>query len=371
MLGQVVVKLNRACNLRCNYCYYINENTPSLGMKMTEAVLHSFLDNYANYCEARSIRGTVSFHGGEPLLMGKEYFRRALEHCGFSRGHLRPSVQTNGILLDQQWAELLVTYGVSVGISLDGPPSVNDVLRVTHNGKGSYDLVLRSIRLLQDMKKDFTVLCVVNPNASGRDVFEHFVDLGIRRLDFLPPISHHARQQTNPVDLAGVEEFLVDAFLAWVEYGDPEIYVRLFHELITRYIHKTSGYSAIGMDRWATFGVLETDGYFARLEELADTEQVDGKKRYMTDSTLENSTFDHVIEQLDFINAQIDWLQLPSSCKTCEMNDVCNGGNIATRFDSGGSFNNPGIHCGSFFRLSAMVKQVVGHATSVCVSQST
>jgi uncharacterized protein len=359
MLSQVVVKLNRACNLRCEYCYYINDRTPGLGLRMDWVMLLKFLDKYAAYCCQQRRRGTVVLHGGEPLLMGKAYIRQALAHHGFAEGHLRASMQTNGVLLDREWAELLSAHKVSTGVSLDGPPSVHDARRITPGGKGSYDLVVRGIRCLQGAGVDFMVLCVVDPSADGGTVFDHLVGLGIQKMDFLPPISNYARQAVAPVDLPGVEEYLARAFLAWVRLGDPRIEVRLFCEMIWRYMGKTKGYSAIGMERWDGLAVLETDGWFARIEELAEAEAVDGKRRYLTGVHVMRDRIEDAEGSLRLENAEIDCIDMPQSCKKCMMNDICRGGNIGTRIDANGSFDNPGIHCRAFYTLAAMIRKVV------------
>lgn len=358
MLTQVVVKLNRACNLRCKYCYYINEHTDRLNSRMQMSTLQTFLDKYYNYCREIGLKGRISFHGGEPLLMGKRYFSKALEHEGFADGTFRAAVQTNGMLLDEEWIDILEARSVGIGISLDGPPQVNDRVRVTRKGNGSYERVLRSIKLMQQRNIHVYVLCVVDPTADGSDVFHHLVELGIRDFDFLPPISSWADRSESIIDLKAVEEFLLDAFLAWLELGDSSVQVRLFCELMWRYMGLRRGYTAIGVEDWSCVGVLETDGEFARSEELAALERYDGIQRYCTGVNVTTCTIEEAISALDISRAFVDCTDLPTSCRKCTMNDVCNGGSLASRFDRNGSFDNPGVHCGALYRLSALIKEV-------------
>jgi uncharacterized protein len=323
---------------------------------MAWPVLESLLDKYSDYCVRRNIGGSIAFHGGEPLLMGIKFFEKTLSHHAFKRGVLRASVQTNGLLLDERWIDFLDENNVGIGISLDGPPEVNDRHRVSAGGRGSYAQVRRAISLLQKKKKNFLVLCVVDPSADGEEVFTHFVEMGIRRLDFLPPISSHADQERLPVDLEGVERFLVRAFLAWVKHGNPDVQVRLFSEMTWRYQLGTGGYSPIGMDDWKRFAVLETDGYFARCEELAGISSLDNIERYKTRRHIQRDSIEDAVLELDFDSTLFDHFGLPTKCKHCEMNDICNGGNIASRFDKRGSFDNPGVHCRSFYTLSRLIK---------------
>ncbi len=361
MLDQVVVKLNRACNLRCKYCYYINDKTVDFGKHIDIETRDLFIKKYGEYCENHTIQGRVSFHGGEPLLMGKKYFRNMLSTRYFRQGILKPSIQTNGVLLDEHWIELFKEFNVYVGISLDGPQVLNDKNRIFPSGSGSYSETIRGLKLLQNSDLAHGVLCVVDTSCSGAVVFEHMVELGIKKFDFLPPILNYFSHNEGDINLNEVEKFLVDAFNSWVRYGDTEIEIRLFNELVWSYLNGKGGYSATGMKKWGSFVVLEIDGRFARNEEFIEIDRFDNNKRYYIELDVHNNSMDEVSEKAGLEFASIDHIELPTKCKSCDMNDVCLGGNIGSRYDSFGSFDNPSIHCNSLYSLSALVKKYTTH----------
>ena len=174
--------------------------------------LMRFLDTFQAACAARKITGTVVFHGGEPLLMGKEYLRNALSHSGFRDGVLRPILQTNGTVFDEEWLELFLEYKVRIGVSLDGPKEVHDAVRKTIGGKGTHDRIKGNVARMREADLDVGGLCVVNPTADGGQCLRHLISLGFNRIDLLPPISSHAAQKLDPVDLAGVATFMRDRF---------------------------------------------------------------------------------------------------------------------------------------------------------------
>jgi uncharacterized protein len=362
MITQFVLKLNRVCNLRCTYCYYINDATELPGLRMSWPILRTFLDKYADYCRRHSLRGRIVFHGGEPLLMGRAYMDRALSHRGFVDNALHASVQTNGLLLDDDWLDLLRKHNVAIGISLDGPKEVHDMYRVTAAGRPSYDQTIWAIQLMQRRGEDVGVLAVINPKADGQEVFQHFVNLGIKRIDFLFPQTNHALHSIDPMDMEGIKQYLVRAFLAWFNLDDPTIRVRLFRELIKRYFAEGLGYAPIGISRWQDLAILETDGTIAQLEELAEADRYDGGKRYNTGFDILNCDIEEVETYMNKFWLDIGTDELPSLCKSCDMNYICHGGNAGTRFDAMGSFDNPGVHCASLYALAKLIeRQLLEH----------
>ena len=147
------------------------------------------------------------------------------------------------------------------------------------------------------------------------------------------------------------------AFIAWAEYGDPTIRVRIFNELIERYLYETSGYSAIGMNNWGGFAVLEVDGSFARAEEF-DEPAFAGLDLYRTNTNVHSSSWEEVEAAVDLRSTTVDHTQIADQCRACEVNNICNGGNIASRLGSDGSFNHSGVHCGTLMMLSKMIHTI-------------
>src|SRR6266581_6032641 len=147
-IDQIVLKIAARCNLNCSYCYVYNHEDRSYLDRpkfMNDETYHHALAAIRRYCERREGHGMgVSFHGGEPTLVGPRRFdqlaQRAKDILGGSLRGL--AIQTNALLIDDEWAEVLARHGVRVGISLDGPAEVHDLVRVDHRGRGSHSATI-------------------------------------------------------------------------------------------------------------------------------------------------------------------------------------------------------------------------------------
>src|SRR5262245_40134247 len=137
---------------------------------------------------------TIAWQGGEPTLMGIEFFRRSVE---LAERYLRPgqraehTVQTNGTLLDEEWAAFFAEQGFLVGISIDGPQEIHDTFRVSKGGKGSFDQVMRGLGYLRDADVEWNALTTIHAaNADrGREVYRFLRDeCGARFVQFIPII---------------------------------------------------------------------------------------------------------------------------------------------------------------------------------------
>lgn len=157
----VVVKVASRCNLNCSYCYMYNlgdhtyRNQPKvMGLDVVDSLLHRIKD----HCVQNNLeRFEIILHGGEPLLAGKDFFQYFKCKTQEILGEVTTPVlgiQTNATLLDEEWCKLLYKLGYAIGVSLDGPKSVNDQFRVDHAGKGSYDNIVKGLRT-----KNCTIFC--------------------------------------------------------------------------------------------------------------------------------------------------------------------------------------------------------------------
>ena len=154
------------CNLNCSYCYYLDKRS----LYPESGVLHmpeSLLEDYIVQHVAASPESTIAFswHGGEPTILGLEYFRKIVE---LQRKH-RPAgrriangIQTNGCVLDEAWCGFLAAEGFSVGLSLDGPAELHDAYRVTRGGEATHKLAMRGYDLLRKHEVPTDIVCVVH-----------------------------------------------------------------------------------------------------------------------------------------------------------------------------------------------------------------
>jgi uncharacterized protein len=198
------------CNLGCRYCYYLEkENFYPAGRRpdMDDATLEAFI---RSYIEAQP-GGEVHFawQGGEPTLRGLDFFRRAValqqRHAGGRVIH--NALQTNGVLIDADWAAFLADHDFLVGISIDGPAALHDALRVSAGGQPTHARVLSGLEHLQSSGVRVNILTTINARnaAHGPAVYGHLLGLGARHIQFIPIVERRpdARARRDGLDFAG------------------------------------------------------------------------------------------------------------------------------------------------------------------------
>ncbi len=182
------------CNLDCQYCYYLDKadiyggREPRMDADMLEAVVREYIR--AN--EVPEV--TFNWHGGEPLILGLDFYRKALE---FERRYadgkkIRNTIQTNGTLLTDEWADFLAANDFLVGISIDGPRDIHDRFRKDKGQKPTFDRVLAGLRLLQRHGVQFNTMSTVNNASEGRglETYLFLRSLGSRYMQFMPVVEH-------------------------------------------------------------------------------------------------------------------------------------------------------------------------------------
>jgi len=244
---QILVKpTGSRCNLACEYCFYLDKAAlyPGSSFRMSDEVLDAYIRQYLASQQIPEV--SVSWQGGEPTLMGVDFYRRAVE---LVRKYQRPgqrvsySLQTNGILLDEQWCSFFKQHDFLIGLSMDGPAEFHDAYRVDKGGKGSFERVRCALELLQKHRVEVNILCAVHAAnvAHPLDVYRFFRDeLGARFLQFIP-IVERSRGEAAP----GVEaqsalvsprsvcpepfgRFLIEIFEDWVHHDVGTVFVQAF-----------------------------------------------------------------------------------------------------------------------------------------------
>lgn len=193
------------CNLDCTYCYYLHKqelfHTAPMP-RMTGEVLEQHI---RQYIESQSGDEVVfSWQGGEPTLMGLDFFRTVIEfEARYSKPGLRieNDLQTNGTLLNEEWVAFLKQNNFLVGLSIDGPRELHDQFRVDKGGQPTHHKVMAAARLLKKAGVPFNVLCVVNRENARRplDVYRFLTrELGAKRLQFIPCVEPKVFAQVAP-----------------------------------------------------------------------------------------------------------------------------------------------------------------------------
>ncbi|MFZ1320047.1 MAG: anaerobic sulfatase maturase [Ignavibacteria bacterium] len=193
------------CNIDCTYCYYLDKEDlpdgPGKG-KMTDEVLENFISQYIEGVTADEI--VFSWQGGEPTMLGLNYFKKITE---LQKKYSKPGqkisndLQTNGILLDDDWCKFLKENNWLVGISIDGPRDIHNAYRITKNGKPTFDLVMNGIKLLKKYRVPFNTLTCVNRLNAKRplDVYRFLRrEIGSTYIQFIPIVEYKGFETTAP-----------------------------------------------------------------------------------------------------------------------------------------------------------------------------
>ncbi len=180
-----------SCNLRCKYCFYndlsSSREMPTRG-NMSEGTLKSVLKKAFEF--AGKDRVMLSFQGGEPLLVGKQFFLKMhslVRELNVHRAPVSIGIQTNGTLIDEEWCNIFRRGGYLVGLSLDGDKIANQN-RIDAQGEQTFERVLKSAKLLQKNKVDFNILIVLTKSVARRisEIYAFFKKQGFRHLQFIP-----------------------------------------------------------------------------------------------------------------------------------------------------------------------------------------
>lgn len=242
-----------ACNLRCDYCFFLGKHKlyPGSDMRMSDEVLEAYIRQYIEAQEVDEI--VIAWQGGEPTMMGLDFFRRSVEIARKNAGprtRVSYTLQTNGTLLDEAWCEFLRENGFLVGLSLDGPREVHDVYRHDKGGAGAFDRVAAAAALMRRERVEFNILCTVNAANESRplDVYRFFTgELGAKWIQFIPIVERinsdgtTMLQEGSTVTERSVNpgrwgEFLKAVFDEWLVSGVGEAHVNIFESAFASWV---------------------------------------------------------------------------------------------------------------------------------------
>lgn len=321
------------CNLDCKYCFFLSKELlyPGSRFRMADELLEEYIKQYIEAQPADELVN-IAWQGGEPTLMGVDFFRRSIEYV---EKHRKPnseivySLQTNGTLLDDEWCEFFKEHNFIIGISLDGTPEMNDAYRVDKGGAPTSDKVLRGLELLQEYGIPLSILTTVH--AANQDhpveLYNYLVGLGAKSIQFIPIVERDndgvTERSVNPKKYG---QFLTAVFDVWLRRDVGSIFVQLFEVVLRKYCNlpgglcvfeKTCGKNLAiehNLDLFSCDHFIEKPGPY-HLGNILDTPMIE----------LVNSP-----AQIKFGNNKHD--KLTNQCKQCSVLDKCQGGCPKNRF---------------------------------------
>lgn len=198
------------CNLNCKYCYYLEKQRlrPADAVwRMTPEVLDAYIRQYIASQATPEV--TFAWQGGEPTLLGVDFFREAvaLQRKYADERPISNTFQTNGILLDTEWCNFFREHAFLVGVSIDGPETLHNCYRLDKGGRPTFRRVIRGIERLQQHGVDFNTLTCVHAGNQDHplEVYRFLKHAGSRFMQFIPIVECNALRQSNGTPLAARE----------------------------------------------------------------------------------------------------------------------------------------------------------------------
>jgi uncharacterized protein len=367
-INTYILKVASRCNLNCTYCYVYNmgdESYRSQPYRMSPETVSALLSRVATYSSEHDVHEvTFIFHGGEPLLAGKDFFRAFVSKAtAMLGGDPTPTyaLQTNGTQVTTEWLDLFHELGISFGISLDGLPSTNDSNRVTHAGAGSYVRVRRALdAALTDRRLDSLfggVLTVINLAADPITLYYHYREIGLRRCDFLLPDGTHDHPPAgipHDASAAPYADWLIAIFDEWFRNEDTSLSIRIFEDIIKLLFGPGFGSDALGGGPNGAL-VIETDGGI----ELIDVLKICGPGFTKLGLNVARDAIQDACSAELMQLYQQGAARLCKTCQACPVVAVCGGGYLPHRYSSVSGFANTSVYCRDLMKLITHIRSRV------------
>jgi uncharacterized protein len=330
------------CNLNCTYCYYLEKEKLYIetgSFRMSEEVLESFIKQFIESQEISPV--TFTWQGGEPTLLGIDYFQHAVELQQKYRGtkKIENAFQTNGTRLTEDWCRFFKRYNFLVGISIDGPDLMHNKYRKSKSGKPTHLDVMRGIKLLKRFRVDFNTLSVINEAnvANPLEVYQFLKKIGSGFIQFIPIVER--RSETTPNDglslvAPGYEDaaqltewsirakqfgkFMITIFDEWVRNDVGKVFVQLFDVTLANWVGASPGLCVFA----------ETCGEAAVMEHNGDLYSCD---HFVYPDYLLGNIINTPLGEMMASGRQIQFGKdkrdtLPRQCLQCEVRFACHGG---------------------------------------------
>jgi len=345
------------CNLDCEYCFFLSKEMlyPGDRFRMADELLETYIIQLLD--AHRSPEVMVAWQGGEPTMMGLDFFKRSIELVEKHRNprqQVSYTIQTNGVLVDERWAAFFKEHDFLVGLSVDGPRDLHDMYRVDKRGEGSFDRVMAGYRHLRSAGVDVNVLCTVHAGNQDHplDVYRFFRDdMGVQFIQFIPIVerttetllplanigwstankksrplyvqvgSHVTDRSVGPVAYG---KFLNEVFDEWIKSDIGEVYVQMFDVALASWHGEPPGLCIFS----------ETCGLALALEHNGDLYSCDHyvEPDFLLGNITETPLGELVVSDKQRAFGQAKRDTLPRYCLDCEVRFACHGGCPRNRF---------------------------------------
>jgi len=316
------------CNMSCDYCFYL-EKAELFGSKKTHRMTETILKELVRQAMHQADR-EINFvwQGGEPMLRGLNFFRKAVDlQQRYGRDQtVGNGLQTNGLLIDDPWAQFLRSYQWLVGLSLDGPQHVHDHYRKTRRGKGTWERVVDSAKRLLDAEVAVNALVVVTDYSVrfAHEIYEYHKNLGLTHMQFIHCVEADREDPSSVSSFSVSSEpyghFLCQLFDLWMDDFTgltPTTSIRFFDSLFYRYVGLPAPECTLSPE-CGNYVVVEHNGDVFSCDFFV-------QHTWRLGNVME-------LKLSDMLNAEKQWrfgrrkAHLPDTCGHCRWLSYCRGG---------------------------------------------
>ena len=337
------------CNMNCDYCFYSDEASKrehsSYG-RMSLSTLEEIIIKTLAFAEGSC---SILFQGGEPTLAGLDFFTSviALENkWNVNQVMIQNSIQTNGLLIDDSWAEFFHKHNFLVGLSLDGTRQVHDTCRKTLDQRGTFDHILQTVSLFEKYKVEFNILTVVTKHTVShtKEIYSFYKEKGFEWQQYIPclnPLDEFEISYNYSLNTEDYSLFLIDLFDCWYEEAKSGHlrYVRYFIGLMNLLCRQAPG-------------ACEMNGVCSRQFVIEADGSVFPCDFYMLDPWFLGNLTTDSIENIEKKRQDLHFIEESSktdpSCKNCKWVYLCRGGCRRDRIPTKNGLLGKNRHCKSF-----------------------
>lgn len=314
-----------SCNMRCSYCFYgdeLNKRECSTRGMMSVETAENIIRRALEYVDGSC---TFAFQGGEPMLRGLPFFREftdTVKRLAPERKNIQYAIQTNGLLIDGEWADFLRENGFLVGLSLDGTAELHNLNRVDAQGKGTHSRTMKAARLLESRGVPFNVLTVVNSRIakSIASVYGFYRKNGLLYQQYIPcldPIFEERGGNSYSLTPELFGDFLIRLFDLWYDdrINGRFVYVHYFESLAGQLLGRAPNSCGM-MGVCSSQNVIEADGSVYPCDFYALDE-------YLIGNVNTDSFDDMDVKRRPFLEDSLKGLE---KCRACRYGYICHGG---------------------------------------------
>jgi len=322
------------CNMDCAYCFYLEKEglyPETSDFRMRDDVLHRYIEQYI---AQPGDQVTFTWQGGEPTLLGVEFFRKAVElqrRFNSQGKEIRNTLQTNGILLDEEWAEFFWEHNFLIGLSIDGPDHVHNKYRPFKGGQESFDAVKRGMEILSEHGVEYNLLGCVNEYSSRFPIaiYDFYLEnSGTKYWQFIPIVERDlstpsgVSSESVAPDMYG--DFLITLFNRWVRNDIGRVSIQIIDTAFRVYLGMKAGLCIFE----------ETCGNALAIEHNGDLYSCDHfvEPGHRLGNVMETSLSEMVGSPQQRQFGRVKSGTLPEYCQQCKVRFLCNGGCPKNRF---------------------------------------